>query len=177
MLAGTLLTGAWNVLPSVMLAAALHEGGHILALALFGVGIEGLSFTAYGAEIRADTRYLSYRNDIICTLAGPAVNIVAALIFARIMGAYLPAGANLLQGCFNLLPLTGLDGARAFHLALCCLLEPGRADRISRIVELSCAVLITLAAFYLVVRHCAGGFLLMAMSGVFVSIWREFGGK
>ena len=176
-LVGTLIVGAWDVLPTMLLAAALHEGGHLLLLALFGVDVEEMTFTAFGVEIRANTRYLSYGKDIICTLAGPAVNILAALFFARGLGAYLPAGANLLQGCFNLLPLTGLDGARALHLALCRMLDPVRADRVSWIVELSCAVAIAMVVVYLVVRHCTGGFLLVAVSGVFVSIWREFSGK
>ena len=177
MLAGTLAVGATEVLPAVAFAALLHEGGHLLFLRIFRVYVEGISFTAFGAEIRADTRYLSYGKDIICTLAGPLLNILAAYILARTAGAYLSAGANLLQGCFNLLPLTGLDGARALHLLLCRLMDPVRADRISRTVELAAAVLIVVIVLYLMVRHSTGGFLLMAVSGVFISIWRELAGK
>lgn len=176
-LGGTLLVGAGEVLPLIVLAALLHEMGHLAALHLVGVDVEGIYFTSFGAEIRADTKYLPYGRDIFCTLAGPAVNLVAAVILARSAGDYLLAGANLLQGMFNLLPLTGLDGARALHLLLSWLMGPVKADRVSRVVELCCAAVITMLALYLVVRHHTGGFLFLAMGGVFVGIWREIRGK
>lgn len=177
MLVGTLLVGAGEVLPLIILAALLHELGHLTALRLVGTDVEGIYFTSFGAEIRADTRYLPYGRDIFCTLAGPAVNILAAVVLARTAGDYLLAGANLLQGAFNLLPLTGLDGARALHLLLSWGMGPVRADGISRVVELCSAAVITLLALYLVVRHHTGGFLFLAMIGVFVGIWRENRGK
>lgn len=173
----TLLSGAGEVLPLMVLAALLHELGHLAALHLVGATVEGICFTSFGVEIRADTRYLPYGKDIFCTMAGPAVNIIAAFVLARTAGDYLLAGANLLQGVFNLLPLTGLDGARALHLALCWLLGPVRADQISKWVELCWAAIITLLALYLVVCHQTGGFLFLAMIGVFVGIWRENRGK
>lgn len=177
LIVGTLLTGAVEVLPSVAFAALLHEFGHLLVLRVFGVSVEGIAFTSFGAEIRADTRYIPYWKDILCTLAGPMVNILAALVFARMVGDHLLAGANLLQGCFNLLPLTGLDGARILHLIISWAWDPVRADRICRIVELIFAAMLTLAALYLMVRYSTGGFIMIAVSGVFVSIWREMRGK
>lgn len=177
MLGATFLVGAGEILPLIILAALLHELGHLAALRLVGTDVEEMCFTLFGAEIRADTRYLSYGRDIFCTLAGPAVNILAAVILARSARDYLLAGANLLQGVFNLLPLTGLDGARALHLVLSWLMGPARADRISRGVEICCAASITLLALYLVVHHHTGGFLFLAMAGVFVGIWRDIRGK
>ena len=177
LMGGTLLSGAGEVFPLMVLAAMLHELGHLAALRLVGAAVEGIAFTSFGAEIRADTRYLPYGKDILCTLAGPAVNLAAALIFARTAGDHLLAGANFVQGAFNLLPLTGLDGARALHLFLSWLMGPICADRVSRWVELCCAAFITLLALYLIARHHTGGFLLFAMTGVFVSIWRDMLGK
>ena len=108
-----LLAGAGSVLPLVLLSALCHELGHLAALRLAGTEVELLRLTAFGAEIRADTRYLPYPKEILCTLAGPAVNLVLALVFARIAGDYVLAGANLLLGVFNLLPVPSLDGGRA----------------------------------------------------------------
>lgn len=173
MLGGALLLGAVEVLPLISLAALLHEMGHLLALRVFGVGVEGIYFTAFGMEIRADTRFLPYQKDIICTLAGPLVNLLSAVVLARLAGDYLLAGANLLEGVFNLLPLTGLDGARALHLLLSWRLDPIRADRICRMVEVVCALLLAVCALYLMVCCRTGGFLLFAVVGIFVNIWRE----
>lgn len=172
-----LLSGAAEVLPLMMLAALLHELGHLAAMHLVGTDVEGINFTLFGAEIRADTRYLPYWKDIFCTLAGPAVNIAAALLLARASEDYLLAGANLLQGTFNLLPLTGLDGARLVHLILSWVMGPVFADRISVWIEFSCAAVLTMVTLYLVVYHRTGGFLFLAMTGVFVGIWREIRGK
>ena len=175
--AGTLLAGALEVAPLMVLAALLHELGHLAALYLVRAPVEGIYFTAFGAEIRADTRYLSYGRDILCTLAGPVVNIAAALILARCAGDYLLAGANLLQGMFNLLPLTGLDGARALQLLLSWKFGPVVGDHVSYLVELCCTAAVTLLSLYLVACYHTGGFLLFAVAGVFVSIWREIRGK
>lgn len=173
MLIGALLLGAVEVLPLISLAALLHEMGHLLALRVFGVDVEGIYFTAFGMEIRADTRFLPYGKDILCTLAGPLVNLLAAVVLARLAGDYLLAGANLLEGVFNLLPLTGLDGARALHLLLSWCFDPVRADHICRIVEVVCTVLLAVGSLYLMVCWHTGGFLLVAVVGIFVNIWRE----
>ena len=173
LLAGTILSGAGEVLPLVTLALLLHELGHLAALSLAGTSVEAICFTAFGAEIQADTRYLPYWKDVLCTLSGPAVNILAALLLSRSAGDYLLAGANLLQGAFNLLPLTGLDGARALRLVLSWVLGPVRADWISRFIELVCAALFCVLSLWLISRYRTGGFLIFAVVGVFLSIWRE----
>ena len=169
----SLFLGAGEVLPTIAPAALLHEMGHLLFLSVFRVSVEGIYFTVFGVEIQADTRYLPYWKDIICTLAGPFVNIFAAFVLSRMVGDYLLAGANLLQGGFNLLPITGLDGARALHLFLSWMIEPERADRICCAVEILFAFLFVMVSLYLVICHHTGGFLLVAMLGIFVSIWRR----
>ena len=127
--------------------------------------MERLRLTAFGAEIRADTRRLSYPREIACTLAGPAVNLLLALLFARWAVNYAAAGANLLLGCFNLLPIPALDGGRALHLLVSWCWDPILADRVCRRVGLGCALLFTAAALAVTVRYHAGLFLLMGAAG------------
>ena len=118
------LAGAGPVLPLVLLSAACHEMGHLAALRLAGARVTQFRLNAFGAEIQADTRYLSYPREILCTLAGPAVNLLLALVFARGVGNFTAAGANLLLGTFNLLPVPALDGGRALHLLVSWMLDP-----------------------------------------------------
>lgn len=118
-----LLGGAGPALPPVLLAAACHELGHLSALRLAGARVERLRLNAFGAEIRADTRRLSYPREIACTLAGPAVNLALALLLARLTGHFTAAGSNLVLGCFNLLPIPALDGGRMFFLLAGALLR------------------------------------------------------
>ena len=168
LIALALLGGAGPALPAVLLAAACHEAGHLAALRLAGARVERLRLTAFGAEIRADTRRLSYPREIACTLAGPAVNLVLALVLARTAGWYVPAGANLLLGCFNLLPVPTLDGGRALHLLVSWLWEPVTADRVCRRVGLGCALLLTILALGLTLWYHAGLFLLLGAAGTLV---------
>ena len=113
-----LLGGAGPALPPVLLAAACHELGHLSALWLAGARVERLRLNAFGAEIRADTRRLSYPREIACTLAGPAVNLALALLLARATLHFTAAGANLVLGCFNLLPIPALDGGHILFLVI-----------------------------------------------------------
>lgn len=164
----SLLAGAGEVLPLAALSALCHELGHLAALRAAGARVERLRLTAFGAEIRADTRRLSYPREIVCTLAGAAVNLLLALAFARLGRDYVAAGANLLLGCFNLLPIPALDGGRALHLLVSWLFNPLTADRVCRWVGLGSALLLTAAALVLTVRYHAGLFLLLGAAGTLV---------
>lgn len=163
-----LLAGAGTVLPVVLASAACHELGHLAALRAWGAKVTRFRLTAFGAEIRADTRRLSYPKEILCTLAGPAVNLLLALFFARIAGDLPAAGANLLLGCFNLLPVPALDGGRVLHLLVSWLFEPVTADAVCRRVGLSCAWLLTAAALVLTVQYHGGLFLLLGAAGTLI---------
>ena len=77
-------------------------------------------------------RSLSYGRELFCALAGPAVNVLLAVVSARGSGErqLLFAGINLALALFNLLPLPPLDGGRALLCALCLHTEPDRARRL-----------------------------------------------
>ena len=176
MVALALAAGAGTVLPLVALSALCHELGHLAALGMMGAGVERFRLTAFGAEIRADTRRLSYPRELFCTLAGPGVNLLLALVFARVTGDYVLAGANVLLGAFNLLPVPSLDGGRALHLLASWLADPLTADRLCRRVGLGCAALLTAAALVLTIRHQAGLFLLLAAAGTLLPQLPPVGG-
>ena len=166
MLALALLAGAGSVLPLVALSALCHELGHLAALGLAGAAVERFRLTAFGAEIQADTRYLSYPREILCTLSGPAVNLFLALVFARAAGDYVLAGANLLLGVFNLLPAPSLDGGRALHILVSWGLDPIAADAVCGRVGLACGIALTAAAAVLTLASGGGIFLLLAATGI-----------
>ena len=155
------LAGAGSVMPLVALSAVCHELGHLAGLHLAGAAVESFRLTAFGAEIR----YLPYGREILCTLAGPAVNLLLALVLARTAGDYILAGANLLLGCFNLLPVPSLDGGRLLYLLVSWCTDPVLAGRVCRPVGLGCSVVLTAAALALTLWHGAGLFLLLGAVG------------
>ncbi len=165
MLAFALLVGAGTVLPQLLLAAVCHELGHLAALRAVGVKVEAFRLNALGAELRADTRYLSYGREILCTLAGPVVNLFLAVLLSRCFGAYLMAGAHLLLGLYNLLPLPTLDGGRTLLLLLSWRFGPYAAERVCQVIGFTVGGLLTAAALILVLRYRTGLFLLLAALG------------
>ena len=93
-----------SVVLSVLLAAALHECGHLLALRAFHVPVEGLHLSAFGAVIHArGARRLSYGRELIVTLAGCGMNLVCGFLTALFAlqvsweNGFVLAGAHLLR--------------------------------------------------------------------------------
>ena len=119
-----------GLLPWGLLACILHELGHMVAAALFGGYVMEISFTIIGAEMRLDYREpLSYGQDSLVALAGPAVNLLFGAI-ALAMGWQLAAVLTLAVGAFNLLPVLPLDGGRVVYGLLAGRLDPDWAERL-----------------------------------------------
>lgn len=83
---GFLLLAAWLnyldrsfLVPEAMLACALHELGHYLAIRLLGGDVKIIRLTAIGAEMVLD-RPLGYWQEGLSALAGPGVNLLLALL-------------------------------------------------------------------------------------------------
>lgn len=65
-----LFANGWQLLAAVLLAAAVHEGGHYLVLRLLGAEVIAVRISVFGAEMQVRGR-LSYGGDLAATLAGP----------------------------------------------------------------------------------------------------------
>lgn len=119
-----------GLLPWGLLACVLHELGHMVAAALFGGYVREISFTIIGAEMRLDYHEpLTYGQDSLVALAGPAVNLLFGAI-ALAMGWQLAAALTLAVGAFNLLPVLPLDGGRVIYGLLAGRLDPDWAERL-----------------------------------------------
>lgn len=125
------------LVPLALSACALHELGHICAIRLLGGEIKGLRLTAIGAELLLDGP-LSYWQEGLSALAGPAVNLFLSLAFCGLQGGVTFAGLNLVLALFNLLPVGRLDGGRAVHCTLSLLAGPELALRARRWLDGLC---------------------------------------
>ena len=100
-------------LAGIILAAAVHEAGHLLAIRCTGSRVLRLELHSGGARIVTDP--MEPGQEILCALAGPAAGAMAVAAW-RVFPELALAGA--VQTVFNLLPLGELDGGRALRALL-----------------------------------------------------------
>ena len=77
---------------SVLAALLAHELGHLAAALFRGRRLCSVTLSAAGADITYKG-IAAYKDDIVICSAGPAVNIVTALVFAFVFPAFSFAGA------------------------------------------------------------------------------------
>lgn len=137
-----------GVLFLFLLAAAAHEAGHFVALYLCGGRFLYLELSAAGALLRYRAKGRTVQRLCIAA-AGPAASFLCAALAAQGQ-AYAFAGANVLLGAFNLLPILPLDG----WTVLGCILAPlgTLGERLQRAISVVAAVLLTAAGSWLIVH-------------------------
>ena len=181
---GFLLLMAWlnytdtqGLLPAALCAATAHELGHLAAIRALGGHVTALRLSAVGAELRLG-RSLSYGRELLCALAGPAVNLVLARLAALWGGEELLvfAGMNLALGCFNLLPVSALDGGKCLYCAGALVCSDGWADRLGGAVDRALAGLLALAGAAALGRG-GGVTLLLVAVWLFWGSGAKVGGK
>ena len=103
-----------RVLLGIVLAAAVHELGHLTAMYFLGVPVLGSVFRPSGARIEAGP--MEPGEEVICALAGPVAGAVTIFVWR-----WFPelAVAGLVQTVFNLIPIYPLDGGRVAR-NICC---------------------------------------------------------
>ena len=103
-----------------VLAAILHESGHILLMNIFGIPPRKIKMNPFGIDIvEGDRAYPGRLTDALIALAGPTANLLSffALLawFSVWPQRYLffLSAANLGLFLFNILPIEPLGGGQA----------------------------------------------------------------
>lgn len=156
------------IVPLALLACALHEAGHLLILKSAKADIKRIRITAVGAEIEFEDS-LSYWLEGAAALAGPGINLLLALLCSARRDWELFVGLNLALGCFNLMPVSCLDGGRALFCILAVLIGPAQAQSVAQ--KLDFMALLTLAVFS-AAAACRWGNITLPLA----AIWMAFRG-
>lgn len=98
---------------AALVAASIHELGHLAAIRAFGAHLEFVSVGGTGARIH--TEPMDGREEFFCAAAGPAASLLQVLL-CRLFPKLALCG--LVQGMFNLIPVHPMDGGRMLHCAL-----------------------------------------------------------
>ena len=135
-LAWLLLSDKSGIAAMSLLAAALHELGHLAAAKWMHIPIHAMRFDLLGARIDVKGRILSYGEEWLLCMSGPLASLVFSLVGALFWShgklAIVFSCASLLLGLLNLLPIQTFDGGRMLECALLSFTTPQKAGSILR---------------------------------------------
>lgn len=144
----------------------LHELGHALAARRYGIGTRDITLLPIGGVARLERIPRNPTHELVVALAGPAVNVVIALViligFLVIGGAEVAWKLFALQGnffaqlmtvniflvIFNLIPAFPMDGGRVLRALLARRLDYARATRIAARVGQGIAVVLGISGLF-----------------------------
>ena len=138
-----------------VLAAVLHEMGHIAAALAVGCGDVSLPYAALTGLRILPPQLMSYKNEIIIALGGPIANLAVFVILIPFLKSdYIFAFTiiNLLTAASNLLPVGGYDGYRAVRGILITRMSPDAAEIIMCAVSLSFSSVAVFISLFLMMR-------------------------
>jgi Zn-dependent protease/CBS domain-containing protein len=143
---------AWSGLAFMILLFACvlaHEFGHIFTARAFGVSTPDVTLLPIGGVARLERIPEKPSEELLVALAGPAVNVVIALLLVVLLGADLHtnslaaveraqisivdrlAAVNLFLVLFNMIPAFPMDGGRVLRALLAIRLGHVRATEIA----------------------------------------------
>lgn len=165
--------GWGNLLGKLILAAILHEVGHLMILLILRKKVFDIEFGCMGAKIKTES--LSYAEEILCAVSGPLINLLLYAIFLGKDASF--AACNLILALYNSLPVYPLDGGRVFKSVLCFFLSDLTAERISRIFNIIICLLFLLIALYLTAAYHIGLWPLLTAGMLFLKVGHAFDGE
>jgi Zn-dependent protease/CBS domain-containing protein len=133
----------------LFLCVVLHEFGHIYAARRYGIRTPDVTLLPIGGVAALERMPEKPSQEIIVALAGPAVNVVIAIMLTLLLGARFDlsqmaqleqaqssilaqvAAANVALVIFNLIPAFPMDGGRVLRALLATWLGFTRATRLA----------------------------------------------
>lgn len=158
MAAVSILLGVWRDMLWCTAAIAVHEGGHLAAMAALGCFPAKIKISPFAIDIVDNTRaQRSLRQNAVILFFGPFANFICVLpcylVYLGKNPAVLPLlAANASVGLFNLLPALSLDGGMLLYLLLSRRLSHSAAVRVVNVCTVICLVPLTALGVLLVMQ-------------------------
>lgn len=155
-----------------LVAAALHELGHILMARFLKIPIERLRLDLFGARLDVTSGQISYLQEFLLCFAGPMASLVLSALFVPLwrVGVFfrLFSYASFLLGLLNLLPITSLDGGRMLGSALALYLPARALECVGRVFSFLFLFLLWCLAIYFLLRASDGLSVLFFSTSLFL---------
>lgn len=173
--------GSPTIALGTILAALLHECGHLAAARLLKIPIGELRLDLLGARLRVTGKPLGYGDDFLLSAAGPLFSFLASLAAAPLWGTHpffrIFSCVSLLLGGLNLLPLPSFDGGRMLEDTLGALFPVRSSGALAGGIEVGFLALFFSSASYLLLRSGSGISLFCFSVGLFSRFGTKIGGK
>jgi Zn-dependent protease len=157
------------LVPVLLTCVLLHEYGHALTARAFGIGTRDITLYPLGGVARLERMSEKPLEEIIISVAGPAVNVAIAMILLVVVVVVGPSPTEEMAGLaptnalhfllitlainiglvgFNMIPAFPMDGGRVFRAFLALFMSRIRATKIAVVVGIFFAGLFLLAPFF-----------------------------
>lgn len=160
-----------------LIACILHEGGHLLAMAVCGAYPERITFYGGGIALsKAEMDSLSDEKRLVILSAGCAVNLLAASVYLTMPGNDTVAvfsAVNLIICLFNALPIGYFDGAGILEILLSKFLSLRVAEKVKRVIGVMLSV-VMIAGIIIYCVSCNKSVSLSIIFVVFYLILAQF---
>ncbi len=158
----------------LMLSAAVHELGHILAMAFCGYSVRRFDILPMGALLVCPEG-IPYNKEVVIALGGPVASLLCGCIAIVTAFAFSSAELlfsaliNIVLAIFNLMPFKKLDGGKAlFCYLLFRDIKKERAEQICSAASIIAFVLFFVFLGYCIVAtNCNWGIILLSSVLVF----------
>ena len=159
-----LLTDRDGVALHGLLAAMIHESGHLLAMLLLRTPPAELRLCPFGIEfVKRESRANHYIEDAVISLAGPCAHAVAGAVFLSLgQGENVFFAANFLLAVLNLLPIEPLDGGQTLFSFLCLRHPLETAGKVIEVVSFFTLLPLSVLGFVVLFRSQHNFSLLLA---------------
>ena len=156
LLTSLLLTDGSRLCLAAVLAAFVHELGHLAAARLLGIPMRALRLDLLGARLDTCGRMLTYGEEWLLCAAGPLFSLLLsaamALFWKAFFFARLVSCASLLLGALNLLPIRSFDGGRMLSALLSATLGERVSERALTVSSFLFLFLLWSCAVYCLLR-------------------------
>ena len=160
---------------ALLLAAAVHEAGHLIAARVLKIPLTCLRVGLLGARLETGSGLLSYGAEWKLAAAGPLASFLLAALAALLRGcSVFPeqlCAVSLLLGVLNLLPIETFDGGRIVSCLFALRFGEAFSRRVFRWLSFGFLTLLWCFSVYLLLRAGSGiswlGFSASLLEGFF----------
>lgn len=135
---------------ATVIAAVLHELGHLAVILICRIGVKEITVTPYGLEILTCRKYRSFIEEIAVNSAGCTVNFATYLLLSGKVGfaAYI-ASSSVILGALNVLPVLSLDGGETLRAIFELFFSFRVSEKLSRFISFLTILMLWCCAAYI----------------------------